>query len=99
MEIWCISNLTFLANLGNSMIFEINGDLIRLSQGFRDCQLLARAAESQRSSSLALCLHYLQFLGVEYHAYTLEKSGIRNAKHKRLRQLSVLIRLFGAYRF
>jgi hypothetical protein len=44
-------------------------------------------------------LQYLQFLGVEYHAYTLEKSGIRNAKHKRLRQLSVLIRLFGAYRF
>jgi hypothetical protein len=43
------------------MIFEINGDLIRLSQGFRDCQLLARAAESQRSSSLALCLQYLQF--------------------------------------
>ena len=70
MEIWCISNLTFLANLGNSMIFEINGDLIRLSQGFRDCELLARAAESQRSSSLALCLQYLQFEKHEFIADT-----------------------------
>jgi hypothetical protein len=37
-------------------------DLIRVSQGFDDCQLLARVAQSHRGGSLALCLQYQQNL-------------------------------------
>jgi len=42
-----LRNVIFLAILGNSMVIEIYGNNIRVSQGFQDCQLLTCVAESQ----------------------------------------------------
>jgi hypothetical protein len=51
------------ANLGNSMIIEMYGNNIRVSQGFQDCQLLASLAESQQEGgSLAIRLQHMTFL-------------------------------------
>ena len=39
---------------------EVYDVKIRVSHGFQNCQLMACVAESQRGSSFALCLQYMQ---------------------------------------
>jgi hypothetical protein len=45
-----LSNLAYLANLCNSTVIEIYGDLIQVSHGFDGCQMLEYIADTCNSA-------------------------------------------------